>query len=199
MKKAIAAVVLAAVVAFAVALGYGSKPAFAGKTPAIGEQMPDFDLKDLAGKAHKLSDYKGQVVALAFVSKNCPWSRGADPGIDKLSSAYTGKAIILGIDSDAGNSVEEISAYVQKGGISHPILKDADNKYADTVGASRTPELYIVDKEGKLAFHGAFDNRTVPEKEGDTHYAAAAIDSLLAGKKVETTEVSAWGCSIKRK
>lgn len=197
MKKAIVGVVVAAAVAFAVALTYGS-PAYAGKAPAIGEPMPDFEMKDLTGKTHKLSDYKGKVVALAFVSKNCPWSRGADSGIDKLADAYGGKALVFGVDSDAGNSVEDVTAYVEKGGFEYPILKDVNNTFADAVGASRTPEFYIVDAEGKLAFHGAFDNRTVPEKNGDTHYAATAIDDLLGGKAVATPEVSAWGCTIKR-
>ena len=56
MKKAIVGVVLAAMVAFAVALMYGS-PAYAGKAPAIGESMPDFDMKDLTGKTHTLKAF----------------------------------------------------------------------------------------------------------------------------------------------
>jgi hypothetical protein len=66
------------------------------------------------------------------------------------------------------------------------------------VGASRTPEIYIVDTEGKLAYHGAYDDRKAPDMAGETPYVANALDNLLAGEPVATPEVSAWGCTIKR-
>jgi len=55
-----------------------------------------------------------------------------------------------------------------------------------------------VDTHGKLAYHGAYDDRKAPDKTGETNYVAKALDALLAGEKVEKPVVKAWGCTIKR-
>ena len=79
-----------------------------------------------------------------------------------------------------------------------PILKDQDNKYADVVGAKTTPEVYVIDKSGKLAYHGAFDDRAQPDKKGTTPYVENAVKAVLDGKAAEPKEVKSWGCGIKR-
>ncbi len=61
-----------------------------------------------------------------------------------------------------------------------------------------TPEVYVVDKEGVLRYHGAFDNRSAPDKKGGEAYVANAVKAVLAGEKVAPERVKAWGCSIKR-
>ncbi|MBI4556686.1 MAG: redoxin domain-containing protein [Candidatus Hydrogenedentes bacterium] len=165
----------------------------------IGAAMPDFKLKDCDGKEHTLSGYKGKIVVLDFCSQGCPWSRGADPHLAALSKEYGAKGVVfLGVDSHSETTPEEIKAYAAKTGIPHPILKDTGNSYADAVGAERTPEIYIADKEGKLVYHGAFDNRKNPDKAGDINYVKKALDSVLGGQSVETAKVNAWGCTIKR-
>ncbi len=173
-------------------------PADAGKA-AIGSALPDFTLTDALGKAHKLSDYKGKVVVLNFLSKDCPWSKGAEPSVSALSKEFEGKDVVfLGINSNAGATAAQMKDYSASAGIPYAILIDEGNAYADVVGASRTPEIYVVDKEGKLAFHGAYDDRKEPEAKGATNYTKLAVDAALAGKPVEKAEVNAWGCAIKR-
>lgn len=164
-----------------------------------GEEMPDFTLKDYAGKEHRLSDYRGKIVVIEFCSQGCPWSRGVEPDMAALAKEYGGEEVVfLGIDADRDNSVESIAKHAEESGIPFPILKDVDNAYADAVMATRTPELYIVDAAGVLAYHGAFDNRVAPTEAGDEAYGENALKELVAGKKVSTPKVSAWGCSIKR-
>lgn len=170
-----------------------------GEKMKVGDKMPDFKLTDLNGKEHSLSGYTGKIVVLNFCSQKCPWSRGADPSIVELYNKYKEKGIVLlGVDSHRDTAVEEIKEYAGKTKILFPILKDKENKYADAVKAVRTPEIYVVDKEGKLAYHGAFDNRRSPEKKGDVNYLTDALDELLAGSAVSKPEVAAWGCTIKR-
>lgn len=169
------------------------------KKAAIGAAMPDFSLTDVQGKAHKLSDYKGKVAVLNFMSKDCPWSKGAEPSVDALSKAYAGKDVVfLGVSANAGSTAAQMKEYAGRVGIPHAVLMDANNAYADTVGASKTPEIYVVGKDGKLAYHGAYDDRKEPDKQGATNYTKLAIDAALAGKPVEKAEVSAWGCGIQR-
>jgi thiol-disulfide isomerase/thioredoxin len=177
-----------------------SASAYAGLGKAeIGAPMPDFKLTDYAGKTHQLSDYAGKVVVIDFLSKDCPWSRGAAPAIAEVAKSYAGKDVVfIGINSNQGTTADAMAKYAESGSIPYPIAVDAQNKYADTVGATRTPEIYVVDREGKLAYHGAYDNRKSPEQIGDVNYTKDAIDAVLAGKPVAKTEISAWGCTINR-
>jgi len=166
---------------------------------AIGDAMPDFKLKCTGGNEHTLSGHKGEIVVLNFSSQTCPFSKGADPSINDVAKKYEDKGVVfLGIDSNVTNSVEDIAKHIEDAGISYPILKDEGNTYADALGAKVTPEIFIVDKEGKLAYHGAPDNRTGPEAEPTERYLDDALAALTAGEAVKTTTTSAWGCGIKR-
>lgn len=165
----------------------------------IGEALPDFTLTDANGKTHKLSEYKGKPVVINFLSKDCPWSKGAEPSVSALSKEFAGQDVVfLGINSNAGTTAAQMQAYAKDAGIPYAILIDEGNAYADAVGATRTPEIYVLDKDGKLVFHGAYDDRKEPTGTGATNYTRLAIEAVLAGKAVEKAEVNAWGCSIKR-
>jgi len=173
--------------------------AAADKGVSIGEAMPAFTLPDSSGGSHSLSDHKDKIVVLVCSSHNCPWSRGVAPHLAALAKNYMDKGVVFfGLDSDRTNTPESIKEYAEKVGIPYPILKDAGNKYADVLGAARTPEVFIVDGTGTLVYHGAYDNRTSPEDLGSEQYMARALDELLAGEAVSQPEKSAWGCSIRR-
>ncbi len=61
------------------------------------------------------------------------------------------------------------------------MLKDEDNAYADKAGAKVTPEIFVLDKESKVAYHGAFDDRRDPERKPKTLFTRDAIDAVLKG------------------
>ncbi len=166
---------------------------------AVGEPMPAFELKDTAGKTHTLEQYADSIVVFNFCTQECPFSRGADPSINALAKAYADKGVVfLGVDSNKDLTPEDIQAHIDANKISYPILKDEGNVLADRVGARVTPEIYIKGKDGKLAYHGAPDNRTAPERSPTELYLKDALEALVAGKPVERTSVKAWGCGIKR-
>lgn len=188
-----------ALVASLCGLAYAAEQqADAKKAVAIGDDLPDFTMKDLQGKEHTLSQFKGKPVVLVFVSFGCPWSRGADPVLSKLAEEYKDKAHVIGIDSDRGNTPEKIAAYAKENGVTYPILKDEGNVYADQLNAKQTPEVFIVDKDGKLIYHGAVDDRKSDTETGATNYIKAALDETLAGKPVTIAHKKQWGCGIKR-
>jgi len=168
--------------------------------PAIGAVFPNFELPDLDGNTHALEQYKGNVVVLEMCSIHCPYSRGADPHLVEIANAYADKGVVvIGIDSHNSTTVEDIKKYAAEVKKTYPILKDEGNKYADVIGAKVTPEVYVLDKEGKLVYHGAFDDRADPTKKGENAYTENAVKAALDGKPAEPDRVKAWGCSIKRK
>lgn len=165
----------------------------------IGQEVPAFELPDVNGKTRKLSDFAGKIVVLEFCSIECPFSRGADPHLSALAQRYAPQGVVvIGIDSHKDTTPEQIRKYAREKGKTYPILKDAENKYADAVGAKVTPEVFVLDREGKLAYHGAFDDRKAPEEKGATPYVENAVKALLEGGTVDPATVKAWGCGIKR-
>lgn len=170
------------------------------ETVKIGDVMPNFSLKDYNDQTHTLKQYAGKIVVLVFCSEKCPFSRGIDQDLAELvrSHELDENVVFLGIDSHYDTTAEEIRSYAIAMGLPQPILLDSGNYYADAVGALVTPEVFIVNKEGKLAYRGAFDNRLIPDKAGSISYAANAIDALMIDILVNPTRVPAWGCTIKR-
>jgi peroxiredoxin len=164
-----------------------------------GDKMPEFTMKDHAGKEHSLEDFEGKVVVMAFTSHKCPWSNAADNDMNELAKQYKDQDVVfVNVDSHNDTPLSEIAEYAEKDKIQMPILKDERNTYADKVGATRTPEMFIIDGEGVVQYHGAYDDRDVPGEKGETNYVQAALDSVLAGETPEQQEVRAWGCTIKR-
>jgi thiol-disulfide isomerase/thioredoxin len=170
----------------------------------VGKVMPSFTMPDYNGTEYNLKALKGKTVVLAFTSQECPYSRAADPRLAKLAEAYRPKGIVfLSIDSHKSTQPAAIKQYAHEKNeteekLPYPILKDWQNRYADKVGAKRTPEIYIVDKGGKLVYHGALDNQKKPDDEAYVSYVGKALDEILAGKPVSEAKTSAYGCTIKR-
>ena len=170
-----------------------------GEVLQVGEIAPDFTMPNYTGEHHTLSGYEGKTVVLVFASQECPWQIGADPDLKALSDKYAEHGVVfLAIDSHVTTTVDEITEYWTELEWKHPVLKDVKNVYADKVGATRTPEIFVLDGERRVVYHGAFDNRKVPTETGDVNYLADALDNVLAGEEVATKHVSAWGCTIKR-
>jgi peroxiredoxin len=169
------------------------------KALPTGAAAPDFKLKDHAGKEYALSQWRGSVVVLDFCSIECPYSKGVDGDLLKLQANYAGKKVVfVGINSNADTDIEQIEKYATERKLPWPILKDVGNKYADAIGAGRTPEFFVLDRDLKVAYHGAYDNRKTPPVAGSQNYVRKTVDALLAGKPVEPTEMDAFGCAITR-
>ena len=174
-----------------------AKPVEAQVKP--GDKMPEFTLNDIDGTEHSLEDFNGKVVVIAFSSQHCPWSRAADPAISAIAEEYKEKGVVvLSIDSHNSTRPADIKEYAKGADLKQTILKDEGNAYADKVGATRTPEMFVLDKDHKIVYHGAFDNRKDPAETGETNYVRNALDSVLAGNPVDPAEVPGWGCGIKR-
>ena len=164
----------------------------------MGATVPGFTMTDQNGEEHRLQDYEGKIVVLDFSSQECPYSRAADPQLNELVKTWEGKnVVLLSIDSHAGTTPEQIAAYAKDKELTFTILKDEANAYADALGASRTPEFFVVDKEGKLAYHGAFDDGREPG-DGKTHYLEDAVTALLAGETPDPATTKPIGCGISR-
>ncbi|MFN2599126.1 MAG: thioredoxin family protein [Pyrinomonadaceae bacterium] len=202
MKKVFVPFVLLAV-AFALSAVAASPRASSDNgavTPAaIGTVVEDFKLPDTDGHEHTLASLKGKNgTVLIFISVQCPVSNAYNERMEKLYEDYKAQGVsVVGINANSTEPTEVVKAHAREKGLNFPVLKDPENKIADRLGASHTPEVFFLDASGKLVYHGAIDNATNPVMV-NTNHLRNAIDAVLAGKPVERSDVKAFGCSIKR-
>lgn len=175
----------------------------AEKKPPTGQAAPAFTLTDQDGKSVSLSDFKGKIVVLEWFNNECPYVKKFYTGGDmnKWASAYGEKGVVwIAINSTNGKTPESNKKVAGEWKMDRLILDDSAGNVGHLYGATNTPNMYIVDKEGNLAYQGAIDNKPSPKQEdiaGATNYVAQALDELLAGKPVSTPETKPYGCGVK--
>lgn len=169
------------------------------EAPAIGAAAPDFRLTTIDGKNFSLSSAaRGhKAVVLMFISTQCPYSNAYNDQMKDLANAFASKGVLfVGINSNKNEDAAAVAAHAKAHDHNFPIMKDPDNKVADLYDARRTPEVYVVDPEGKLRYHGRIsEDHENPASSPDLKN---ALDSFLAGKPIARTETRAFGCTIKR-
>jgi len=167
--------------------------------PAIGTTIDDFKLPDADGAAHSLKSLTGKHGAvIIFVATKCPVSNAYNDRMEKLAQDYKAKGInVIGINSNNTEPAAEVKSHAGEKHLTFTILKDDGNKIADRLGATKTPEVYVLDANSKLVYHGRIDNSQKPE--GITaNDLREALDEMLAGKPISKTGGAAFGCTIKR-
>jgi peroxiredoxin len=182
-----------------------SSPQTSADTP-IGKQVADFALPDTHGKPRSLADYQGKPVVVAFIGAECPLAKTYAPRLQALSEEFADEGVaFLAIDANLQDTLTEIADYGRIHGVKFPLLKDNNNEVADQLGAVRTPEVFLLDKDHVVRYWGRIDDQygfktgagyvkpTLRER-----FLADAITQVLAGEKVAQPVVPADGCFIGR-
>ena len=175
----------------------------------VGKPAPDFTLKDLDGKVHKLSDYKGKTVVLEWFNPGCPYVVAAHTKgslVDLAQRQAKAGVVWLAVNSGApgkqGYGVEVNRAAAKSWSMAYPILVDESGTVGKAYGATNTPHMFVVSKDGTLVYKGAIDNspdgeRGSPQGGVLVDYVSAAVGDLAAGKPVRTADTKAYGCGVK--
>ncbi|MDI1227963.1 MAG: thioredoxin family protein [bacterium] len=196
---------LAAVAVFALAT---ASPVMAA-TAAVGEKAPDFTLPAADGGDKALSSFAGKIVVLEWHNKGCPFVRKhyESGNMQGLQKELTAKDVVwLTINSSAPgkqgneNAGEALATAKSDGAASTHILLDEKGEVGKLYGATTTPHMFVIDKEGKLAYAGAIDDNASPDQEtikGAKNYVRDAVEALVAGKPVEVATTKSYGCGVK--
>jgi peroxiredoxin len=179
----------------------------------VGQPAPDFTLNDLDGRPVHLADVRasapGKPIVLEWFNPQCPFvNKSHTKGSLKGTPAkHIGEGVVwLGIDSAApgkqGYDPQAIRDAEQRFGVSYPILRDETGAVGHTYGATNTPHMFVIDKNGTLVYAGAIDNSPDAEGESPTggtlvNYVDAALEDLAAGRAVRTPATKAYGCGVK--
>jgi peroxiredoxin len=173
-----------------------SAPGFAA--PAIGQAAPDFSLKDLKGNSQSLEAHRGKIVVITFLSTQCPIANAYHERIRALAADYAGRnVVLLGIYPNNTEPLSAVKSTVAREKLSFPIMKDEGNIVADLYNAATTPEIFVVDGQGVLRYHGRIDNSAETSRVV-RHDLREALNEMLDGKPVSVPQTKQFGCSIKR-
>jgi peroxiredoxin len=183
-----------------------ASPALAAE---VGQPAPDFALSDLDGRPHRLSELRGKIVVLEWFNPGCPYvvnSHTRGSLVDSAARRTKEGVVWLAVNSAApgkqGHGVDTNRAAAKAWSLSHPILLDESGTVGKAYGATNTPHMFVVGRDGKLAYKGAIDNspdgeRGSPQGGVLIEYVSSALEDLGAGRPVRTAETKAYGCSVK--
>ena len=171
----------------------------------IGDKAPSttVKMKSVDGSEVSIAGVVGQQGTLVIFSCNhCPFVKAWQGRIASIGNAAKAKGIgvIIVNPNDPTDYPEDSYAEMQKRakqlGFTSPYVVDATSDVARAFGATRTPEAFLFDKNGKLVYHGAIDD----SREADQvtkHFLQDAIDATVTGKAVPVAETKFVGCTIK--
>jgi peroxiredoxin len=173
---------------------------------ALGEMAPLADVKmmNVDGKQVSLADVRGRKGTLVvFTCNACPWARKWHSRIVELGnkSAKRGIGVIAVNPNDPAKVAEDdygpMKENAKKSKMAFPYVVDATSDVARAFGATRTPEAFLFDAEGKLVYHGAVDDNADKPDQVKARYLEDAVNAVVDGKAVALAETKAMGCSIK--
>ncbi|HEX4086089.1 MAG TPA: thioredoxin family protein [Chthoniobacteraceae bacterium] len=177
--------------------------------PVPGDSAPNFTLTDLQGHKHSLDDYKGKYVVLEWNNPECPFvHKHYDSGnMPRLQQEERAKGVVwLTINSAATGrqgdlSSDQIEKFLQDNHADPTAyLRDPKGTVGHLYGAKTTPDMYVINPEGKLIYEGGIDNKPTPDPAdipGATNYVRAALDEAMAGKPVAVATSRPYGCNVK--
>ena len=173
----------------------------------IGDVAEDFSLKNIDGNMVSLSDYKeAKGFIVTFTCNTCPYAVMYEDRIVELDKKYAklGYPVIAimpnNTDVKPDDNLEAMKKRAVEKGFTFPYLIDKDQKIYPKFGATKTPHVFVLEKTSKgneVKYIGAIDDNYKDATAVTTKYVENAVDALLDGKEVKTTETRAIGCGIK--
>jgi len=198
------------VLALALVALQGRNPSNAEEVAAgrVGQVVKDFSLPDVHGQIHDLADHQGKIIVLAFLGTECPLAKLYALRFQELSEQYADQGVaFLAVDANLQDSLAEMAAFARGARLQLPFLKDNNNVVADALGAERTPEVFLIDRDRVVRYWGRIDDQYGFKSGAGTGYArtkqteqylVAALTEVLAGKPVSRPAVKSEGCLIGR-
>ena len=175
----------------------------------VGDKAEDFKLQNVNGEYVSLADFedaKGYIVV--FTCNGCPYAKAYQDRIIALDKKYKTKGYPVvainpnNVEIKSDDSLEAMKKRAKEKGYTFPYLKDANYEVYKTYGATRTPHIYLLNKEsGDLVvkYIGTIDDNYQDASAVQETYLANAVDALIAGNNPNPNSTKAIGCTIKEK
>jgi peroxiredoxin len=173
----------------------------------LGTPLPEFSLPDtVSDRTLSSESLRGTPAVVAVICNHCPFVKHIRKGLAKFGRDYADRG--LGIVAISSNDVQthpddaptKMAEEARSAGYNFPYLYDETQEVAKAFRAACTPEFYVFDRAGKLAYRGQFDSSRPGNDEPVTGAdLRAAVDALLAGRRPSGEQKPSIGCNIKWK
>jgi peroxiredoxin len=169
---------------------------------AIGAPAPPFTLPDTHGTPTPLGDGAAAATVVVFTCNHCPYALAWHERIQDVARDYATRDVrTLQVNANDArrfprDSIEAMAARVDAGEFAGPYLHDETQEVARAWGAAVTPDVFVLDSDGRIAYHGAPD-ADYDEDSLDAAWLREALDAVLEGRALERAETMPVGCSIK--
>jgi peroxiredoxin len=194
-------------------VSFAALPLYAGEyneAVDIGAAMPSFsELPATDGNTLSSAQIKESVVVLVFLANHCPWVKGSEKDLIDLVNHFKGKDVrIVGVSVNRreDDRLEAMKKHAAEAGYNFTYVFDESQELGRKLGAARTPEYFVFDKERKLVYTGLLHNSpssmrsdgsiNYTKGEPTQFYVKDAIEAVLAGKPVPVRETRAQGCNV---
>ena len=173
----------------------------------LGTPMPNFTLPDtVSGRLVSSATLQGKPAVVFFLCNHCPYVKRIRAGIAEFGKFCAARGVGMvavssnDVSSYPDDSPEAMALEAKTAGYTFPYLYDESQDVARAFDAACTPDLYIFDAQGKLAYRGQFDDAR-PKNDAPVtgRDARAAVEALLAGSAPSSDQIPSIGCNIKWK
>jgi peroxiredoxin len=165
--------------------------------PENNKPAPDFELPDLDGSFHRLSNYQGKITVVNFWSCECMHSVRTDRSIMHTFNQWKGNVVLLTVACNRNEGPDAIREESRKRRLPL-VLMDAGQTVTDLYDVIVTPQAFVVDREGILRYQGAVDDVAYRQRTPTRFYIKEAVEALLEGRQPAVEETLAFGCAIVR-
>ena len=169
----------------------------------IGDTVPSFTLTDTEGVEHVVPAADAPAATVIVQTCNhCPYVIAWNPRLRAVAEEYAQRGVrFLSVSSNdperyPADSPERMAQFVRDSDWPIPYAFDASQDVARALGSERTPEVFVLDGDQRLAYHGAPDGDHQDPSQNAT-WLRGALDAVLAGRKPERAETPPRGCSVK--
>ena len=184
----------------------GAAMAIESKAAEAGTACPDFRLPAVDGKRYARDDFAGSpVLVVMFICNHCPYVKAVEDRLIALARGYEKKGVqFVGVCSNDAASYPEdafdrLAARWRDKSYGFPYLHDESQDVARAFGAVCTPDIFVYDRERRLAYRGRIDDSWKDATKVTRPELAEALDALLAGGRPSVPQKPSLGCSIKWK
>jgi peroxiredoxin len=170
---------------------------------SLGAEAPQFDLPGVDGQNHTLDSYADtDVLVLVQSCNHCPYVQAWEGRLSAIASDYADRGVrVVAVnsndaDSHPEDSFDEMQKRSREQGFTFDYLYDEPQVVAQALGAERTPEVFVYDRDRRLRYHGAIDDSR-DETGVSQQYLRDALDAVLGGNDPAVAETPPVGCTVK--
>lgn len=138
-----------------------------------------------------------KATVILFMSSKCPCSMSHEAEIKALAKEYSKEGFSFFIvHSNADESESLVKDHFKQADLGIPVVKDSDYKIANSLGAMKTPHVFIISPKGQWLYTGAVSNRS-DFSDAKNKYLRTALKQIVDGIPVDPNKTMSIGCAIR--